>query len=206
MIGDTYNNSQTRLQPGTTITRTCLTYLNDVEDTESTFAHFAAEAGTKHAAKADVSASLTDQLLSFFRNDITFRRQLRLYQPHSFTPSTLPRASKLYVACLLGLTAVAEGLLRDGISADAPVEAYFNGLPAASSNSHMGVVRLLLERDADINAHSHYHGNALQTASAQGHTDIVGLLLERDANVNAQGGYYGNALQAAVAEGHTDIV
>ncbi|THU90826.1 hypothetical protein K435DRAFT_248533, partial [Dendrothele bispora CBS 962.96] len=74
---------------------------------------------------------------------------------------------------------------------------YGNALQAASSQGHESVVRLLLERGADVNVQGGKYGYALQAASSQGHESIVKLLLERGADVNIPGGKYGNALQAA---------
>ena len=70
---------------------------------------------------------------------------------------------------------------------------------------HIGVIvkllKLLLEKGADVNAQGGEYGNALQAASYKGHSEIVKLLLEKGADVNAQGGEYGNALQAASYKG-----
>ncbi|KAF1939184.1 hypothetical protein EJ02DRAFT_504930 [Clathrospora elynae] len=66
------------------------------------------------------------------------------------------------------------------------------------------VIKLLLEKNADVNAEGGYYGNALQAASEGGHEQVVKLLLEKNADVN--GGYYGNALQAASEEGHEQVV
>jgi ankyrin repeat protein len=67
-------------------------------------------------------------------------------------------------------------------------------------------VRLLLEKNADVNAQGGEFGNALQAASARGHEQMVELLLKNNADVNAQGGNYGNALQAASHKGHERVV
>ena len=58
-------------------------------------------------------------------------------------------------------------------------------------------MKLLLEKEADVNALEEYYGSALQAASAEGHETVVKLLMENKADVNAQGGQYGSALQAA---------
>ncbi|KAL8765444.1 MAG: hypothetical protein Q9209_007471 [Squamulea sp. 1 TL-2023] len=79
-------------------------------------------------------------------------------------------------------------------------------LTAASLGGHDKVVRLLLDKGADVNAYGGYFGTALQTASARGHYKIVQLLLDKGADVNAQGGIYNNALQAASALGHYKVV
>ena len=56
------------------------------------------------------------------------------------------------------------------------------------------IVRILLERGADVNAEGGCFGNALQAASLEGHNTMVLILLEQGADVNAQGGEYSNAL------------
>jgi hypothetical protein len=68
------------------------------------------------------------------------------------------------------------------------------------------VTRLLLDKDADVNAQGGEYGNALHAASYRGHEQVVKMLLDAGAEVNAQGGRYGNALQAASARGHEQVV
>ncbi|OAL51101.1 hypothetical protein IQ07DRAFT_473194, partial [Pyrenochaeta sp. DS3sAY3a] len=50
------------------------------------------------------------------------------------------------------------------------------------------IVKLLLNKDANINAQGGNFNTALQAASYNGHKQIVKLLLDRGANINAQGG------------------
>ena len=76
----------------------------------------------------------------------------------------------------------------------------------AASGGHEAVVRLLLEKGADVNAQGGDYGNALQAASNGGHEGVVRLLLGKGANFNAQGGAYGNALQAASYGGDEAMV
>jgi hypothetical protein len=68
------------------------------------------------------------------------------------------------------------------------------------------VTRLLLDKDADVNAQGGEYGNALQAASEGGDEQVVKMLLDAGAEVNAQGGRYGNALQAASARGDEQVV
>ena len=75
-------------------------------------------------------------------------------------------------------------------------------LQAASSSGHENIVRLLLEKGADVNLQGGFYGSALQAASFHGHKNFVRLLLEKGAETNMQGGYYGSALQAASRRGH----
>ncbi|KAJ4175619.1 hypothetical protein NW767_015723, partial [Fusarium falciforme] len=59
---------------------------------------------------------------------------------------------------------------------------YGNALQAASSRGHLEVVKLLLDKGADINAQGGDYGNALQAASEEGHLEVVQLLNQRNAN------------------------
>jgi hypothetical protein len=81
-----------------------------------------------------------------------------------------------------------------------------NALQAASERGYEQVVKLLLDKGADVNAQGGRYGNALQAASERGNEQIVKLLLDKGADVNAQGGRYGNALQAASERGNEQIV
>jgi ankyrin repeat protein len=82
-------------------------------------------------------------------------------------------------------------------------------LAYAAEYGHREVAKLLLEKNADVNAQGgdyRDYRNALQAASLGGHEQVVRLLLEKNAEVNAPGGFYGNALQAASLEGHEQVV
>jgi ankyrin repeat protein len=74
---------------------------------------------------------------------------------------------------------------------------YGNALQAAVTNGHEALVRLLIDRGADINAHGGKYGNALQAAAYTGHETLFRVLIDHDADFNAQGGEFGSALQAA---------
>ncbi|KAI1852134.1 hypothetical protein JX265_013105 [Neoarthrinium moseri] len=61
-------------------------------------------------------------------------------------------------------------------------------LTAAASGGHKEIVRLLIDKGADINAQwKGSNGTALQFASFQGHKDIVELLIDKGANINDEG-------------------
>lgn len=92
-------------------------------------------------------------------------------------------------------------------NADVDAAGYYgNELQAASAGAYKQIVKLLLEKGADVNATGGHYGNALQAASATGHEESVKLLLDKKADVNATGGYYGSALHAVSLEGHQQIV
>ncbi|RYN72660.1 hypothetical protein AA0120_g12741 [Alternaria tenuissima] len=75
----------------------------------------------------------------------------------------------------------------------------------AAEQGNVGVIEVLLDKGADVNAQGGRYGNALQAALEKGYTEIATLLLDKDADVNAQGGLYSNALQAAAARGHKEM-
>ena len=77
---------------------------------------------------------------------------------------------------------------------------------AATSKENEVMVRLLLDRGADINAQGGYYGNALQAAASLENEVIVRLLLDRGADVNARGGKYDNPLQEAASRGNRFLV
>ncbi|KAF4461456.1 hypothetical protein FALBO_11750 [Fusarium albosuccineum] len=196
------------------ITRTCLTYLTDIEGDHSTIrndfpmARYAAESWFHFAVSAEIELGIVQAAVRFLRDETTFQRWGRLYQSDRSwgdEPGP-PRASRLYYTCLGGLLNVARNLVREGADVNAQGGDYGNALQAASFMGHQGIVQLLLDRGADINAEGGRYGNALQAASSEGHQEVVQLLLDRGANVNAQGGRYGNALQAASFMGHQGIV
>ncbi|KAJ7289875.1 ankyrin repeat-containing domain protein [Mycena rebaudengoi] len=76
----------------------------------------------------------------------------------------------------------------------------------ACAKGYNGIVRILLERGADVSTVDKKHGTSLQIASTNGFMDIVHLLLEKNADVNAISGEFASALQGASVIGHLKIV
>ncbi|CUS14583.1 unnamed protein product, partial [Tuber aestivum] len=62
---------------------------------------------------------------------------------------------------------------------------YGNALQAAAVNGTEPIVRLLLKRGADVNAHGGLYGNALRAAKGLRYEPIVQLLLTHGALPNA---------------------
>ncbi|RKK95322.1 hypothetical protein BFJ68_g14820 [Fusarium oxysporum] len=196
------------------ITRTCLTYLGDIENNCSTIrsdfpmARYAAKSWMDYAASAETSEEIVRITVSFLRNETTFQCWCRLYQADRAwdrTPGP-PRAPRLYYACLGGLAGAARDLVIEGADVNAQGGEYGNALQAASYNGNREVVQLLLDKGADVNAQGGEYGNALQAASYNGNREVVQLLLDKGADVNTQGGKYGNALQAVSSKGNRDVV
>ncbi|KAF5707794.1 hypothetical protein FMUND_10944 [Fusarium mundagurra] len=196
------------------ITRTCLTYLGDIKDNCSTIrsdfpmARYAAEYWTEYAVSAETSKEIVRITVNFLKGETTFQLWCHIYQAdHRWENEPgPPRASRLYYACLSGLSWAARDLTTEGADINAQGGLYGNALQAASLQGNLEVVQLLLDKGADIDAQGGWLGNALQAASFEGNPEIVQLLLDKGADVNAQGGYYGSALQAASYEGNMEAM
>ncbi|KAJ0138991.1 hypothetical protein HZ326_18041 [Fusarium oxysporum f. sp. albedinis] len=166
------------------ITRTCLTYLGDINNNCSTIrsdfpmARYAAEYWTEYAVSAETSEEIVR---------IT----------NELGP---PRASRLYYACLGGLSWAARDLISEGADVNAEGGVYGNALQAASSTGNLEIVQLLLDEGADVNAQGGEYGNPLQATSLNGKLEVVQLLLDKGADVDAQ------ALQVASRGGNPEIV
>jgi ankyrin repeat protein len=76
----------------------------------------------------------------------------------------------------------------------------------ASCNGHLGALRTLIRRNADIHAKGNFNpADALQLACLNGHVNIVKELLLRGAKIEDPG-WYGTPLQAASQNGHNRVV
>jgi hypothetical protein len=116
----------------------------------------------------------------------------------------VPTVNSLHIAAFTGHEQEVEYLLEDDPSIVNMADSTSTyPIMWASLNGHREVVRMLLEKGADVNAQGGDHSNALGAACSEGHDKIVQMLLERGADVNAKGG---DALRAACSGGHGKIV
>jgi ankyrin repeat protein len=99
-------------------------------------------------------------------------------------------ASPLCYTASLGALQLTDLLITNGanINERPPAGRFGNALQAAAWSGNESIVRLLLDRGADINAQGGRCGNALQAAAYRGYESIAQLLLDRGADINAQGG------------------
>ena len=81
----------------------------------------------------------------------------------------------------------------------------WTALMKAAYQGHEGVVRLLLDRRANVDIESRHGSTALMKAAACGHEGVVRLLLDRRANVDIQDGDDKTALIWAADRGHKGI-
>ena len=198
---------------------------------------------------ASLATSLNGFILRLFRCQNSFATWIKVYDPDPqadyYRPKLIIRIGRsldsipdpIYYASLLGLDQTLRALIsisHDESEVSERINAegggLGNALQAASYSGHDHVIRLLLDRGANVNAQGGCFGNALQAACYRGHDHVVHLLLDKGANVNAHGKSYrnslerllfnrqkganvnakantfGNALEAASLQGHTQIV
>src|SRR5260221_6343775 len=79
-------------------------------------------------------------------------------------------------------------------------------LHTASRHGHLGVVLLLLDHGADVNAKMQGHSTALHLASQRGYLEIVEALLKQGASVGVQDEDDRTPSQVAVRFGERKIV
>ncbi|KAH0556219.1 hypothetical protein GP486_005853, partial [Trichoglossum hirsutum] len=113
----------------------------------------------------------------------------------------------LHIATRAGITSFVEEELRTVDDVNTPRGQECTLLRAASISGNESLVKMLLQRGANVNDHDYFgYGNAIQAAAREGFGAIVRILLENGANVNGEGNYWGSALQAATFNGHTEVI
>ena len=89
---------------------------------------------------------------------------------------------------------------------DAAVRKYgVTALMLAAREGKTEIVKLLLDRDANIESKDNWGNTALSLAAWEGKTKTVALLLKHGANIEAQNKYGWTALMRAAWSGRTEI-
>jgi ankyrin repeat protein len=106
------------------------------------------------------------------------------------------------------LSAILESLGDGDTEADAKDEYGLTPLSWAAREGHESVVRLLLERGAELDSKSSFDGKTpLSLAAREGHEAVVRLLLERGAELESKDISYGQTpLSWAAGKGHEAVV
>ena len=77
----------------------------------------------------------------------------------------------------------------------------------ASKWGHLEIIRLLLEKGANVNIqHEYNHATALHWASWGGHLEVVRFLIDKGANIEAQTKDDWTALHEASMKGNLEVV
>jgi ankyrin repeat protein len=79
-------------------------------------------------------------------------------------------------------------------------------LAMAALFGHLGVVRLFIERGANINTTGRWGRTALHYAAEEGYEEVVALLLDNGAHANSRDEYGRTPLMRACINGHLDVV
>ena len=140
-----------------------------------------------------------------------FQNWLTIYDPNIKRGSNRLRGSDpspLYYAALLGLVESTRELLALGYDVNALGGRYGTALVAAAMNGNESMVRLLVDRDAEVICFGGVvFGSPLQAACYSGSESIVRLLIERGASVNSNRGTKHNTpLQVACEFGYESLV
>jgi len=208
------------------ISESCLAYHIQVsesvlasEDALQDYAlwRYAALYGLAHLEKVDLESwttSATHRATSAFaacsRNLVNMVRICNSYSVFdNIWETTLDElATPLYYTASMGIFKLTSLIIDSGddVNELSSAELYGTALQAAAYRGDRGIVRLLLDKGADVDAQRGEYGNALQVAAYRGDRGIVQLLLDKGADVNAQGGHYGSALQAAAYMGQKYIM
>jgi outer membrane protein assembly factor BamB len=118
----------------------------------------------------------------------------------SVTPAAKDPGEALRAAAAAGQRAEVQALLDAGAAVDAPARHGNTALLFASEKGHLDVVRLLVERGADVNVRERFFGSTPLTAALQGkHLAVASFLLEKGAKDAA------SALAEAVEQANVEL-
>ncbi|XP_030375768.1 ankyrin repeat and KH domain-containing protein mask isoform X4 [Scaptodrosophila lebanonensis] len=120
--------------------------------------------------------------------------------------STDDGESLLSMACSAGYYELAQVLLAmSAAQVEDKGQKDSTPLMEAASAGHLDIVKLLLNHNADVNAHCATGNTPLMFACAGGHVDVVKVLLKHGANVEEQNENGHTPLMEAASAGHVEV-
>jgi hypothetical protein len=127
-----------------------------------------------------------------------------LVRPALAAPPVTPTPLQFGIAVEAGNTWAVKQWLAEGLQPDYLADRIGSGLMIGAWTGNIEIMRLFLDRGANIHLTNRYDEQALQLAAWRGHIDAVRLLLEHGAEVDRTGRQWG-ALHYAVFAGHAGI-
>jgi ankyrin repeat protein len=187
---------------------------NQSRSQESPLLPYAALHWPEHATScSELAAELFDSSQAFFQQDSLLQRNW--WESYSAAKRLYlhPKLPFLHRLCYLGIAPWVEAQ----VSMNSWINLIWkqtnrrdeNGKTAlhwASSGGNKAVVRVLVDRGADVNAKDEFGSTVLHQAYKGGNEAIVRLLVERGADVNAKDKYGNTVLHQAYKRGNEAIV
>ena len=211
----------------TDITKVCVTYLSfhafasgfcqtDAEFEErlrlNQLYDYVAHNWGNHAREA---LTLCQQVVGFLESELKTEAAsqallaIKRYSWHSKYSQEVPRQmTGLHLAAFFGVYGAANTLIIRGQSLDLKDSHGRTPLSWAAYHGHEAVVKLLVEKGAELEAKDHEDGRTpLSWAAEQGHEAVVKLLVEKGAELEAKDKRYGRTpLSWAALKGHEAVV
>ena len=154
-----------------------------------------------------------DYICRLFNTSVTiYRNWLTVYDPNIRRGSNRLRGSgpsPLYYVALLGLLGPTRTMLDLGYDVNGPGGIYGTALVAAARNGDEEMVRLLVDKGADVNCFGGLAvANPLQAACSSGSEPLVRFLIRKGAEVNPKldGKGHDTPLQVACESGDENFV
>jgi hypothetical protein len=203
------------------IARTCLTYLCFDAFSENTrvsgedlkarlqlfpFLDYAVLCWSHHL-RGQPEKELKGLTLSLLNNDSNFSNFKQVWNPR-YSPQFSPGMTGLHIAANFGLELIVSSLLAsEGVDVDSKDDKYGQTpLSWAAENGHEAVVKLLLEKGADMESKSNNGRTPLSWAAKNGREAVVRLLLEKGADVESESNNGQTPLSWATRYGHEAVV
>ena len=96
-----------------------------------------------------------------------------------------PVEERFLSAAINGDVSLVERLLQEGVPVDCAVdEVDYTALSPAAQFNRTDVIRLLLQKGADVNKRDHYGDTFVHYAAITNSTEVIALLIEHGASIN----------------------